>query len=96
MKHLPMGRRRGGAGGPITPRGPGPRDVRPRDPGSRDVRPRDAGSRDRDAGDPGGGGARTPAIDLFIDRGLHELFDKVMDEPVPEELLRLIEDDRKK
>ena len=39
---------------------------------------------------------RTPAIDLFIDRSLHALFDAVVEEPIPEEWLRLIEDDRPK
>ena len=36
------------------------------------------------------------AFDLFLDRGLHRLFDAVKDEPIPDELLRIIEDDRKK
>lgn len=34
------------------------------------------------------------AFDLWLQRGLHQLFDDVANEPVPEELLRLIEDDR--
>ena len=39
--------------------------------------------------------ARTSgAFDLWLQRGLHQLFDKVASEPIPEELLRLIEDDR--
>lgn len=35
------------------------------------------------------------AFDLWLNRGLHKLFDDVTSEPVPEELLRLIEEDRK-
>ena len=34
------------------------------------------------------------AFDLWLRRGLHQLFDDVAKEPVPEELLRLIEGDR--
>jgi hypothetical protein len=34
------------------------------------------------------------AFDLWLQRGLHQLFDDVANEPIPEELLRLIEDDR--
>jgi len=36
------------------------------------------------------------AFDLWLQRGLHQLFDSVADEPIPEELLRLIEEDRNK
>ncbi len=36
------------------------------------------------------------AFDLWLQRGLHQMFDDVAREPVPEELLKLIEDDRKK
>ena len=36
------------------------------------------------------------AFDLFLDRGLHRLFDAVKDEPIPDELLRIIEEDRQK
>lgn len=35
------------------------------------------------------------AFDLWLQRSLHQLFDKVAKEPIPEELLRLIEQDRK-
>ncbi len=35
------------------------------------------------------------AFDVFLDRGLHNLFDSIKDEPIPEELLRIIEEDRK-
>lgn len=34
------------------------------------------------------------AFDVWLHRGLHQLFDKVASEPIPEELLRLIEEDR--
>jgi len=34
------------------------------------------------------------AFDIWLQRGLHQLFDDVMREPIPEELLRLIEQDR--
>jgi len=34
------------------------------------------------------------AFDLWLKRGLHELFDDVAREPIPEELMRLIEQDR--
>jgi hypothetical protein len=36
------------------------------------------------------------AFDLWLQRGLHELYDEVAREPVPDELLKLIEEDRKK
>jgi hypothetical protein len=36
------------------------------------------------------------AFDLWLQKGLHEIYDKVANEPIPDELLRLIEEDRKK
>ncbi len=36
------------------------------------------------------------AFDLWLRRGLHAMYDDVAREPVPEELLRLIEQDRQK
>ncbi len=36
------------------------------------------------------------AFDLWLHKGLHELFDEIATEPVPDELLRLIEEDRKR
>lgn len=36
------------------------------------------------------------AFDIWLQRGLHQMFDDVAREPVPEDLLRLIEEDRKK
>lgn len=34
------------------------------------------------------------AFDVWLNRGLHQMFDDVVREPIPEELLKLIEDDR--
>lgn len=36
------------------------------------------------------------AFDIWLQRSLHKLFDEVANEPVPEELIRLIEEDRRK
>jgi len=36
------------------------------------------------------------AFDLWLERGLHAMFDDVAQEPIPPELLRLIEEDRRK
>jgi hypothetical protein len=36
------------------------------------------------------------AFDVWLNRGLHKLFDDVASEPIPEELLKLIEEDRQK
>lgn len=36
------------------------------------------------------------AFDLWLQRGLHKIYDSVAQEPVPDELLKLIEEDRKK
>ena len=36
------------------------------------------------------------AFDMWLRRGLHSIFDDVAREPIPPELLRLIEQDRKK
>lgn len=36
------------------------------------------------------------AFDIWLRRGLHKMFDDVAREPIPPELLRLIEEDRKK
>jgi len=41
-----------------------------------------------------GGGDSPEAFDIWLQRGLHQLYDSVAKEPVPEELLRLIEQDR--
>ncbi len=34
------------------------------------------------------------AFDIWLNRGLHQMFDEVVREPIPEELLKLIEEDR--
>ena len=44
--------------------------------------------------DPAPGGKS--AFDLWLDRGLHRMFDEVAQEPIPEELLKLIDTDRSK
>jgi len=36
------------------------------------------------------------AFDVWLQRSLHKLFDEVAKEPVPADLLRLIEEDREK
>lgn len=36
------------------------------------------------------------AFDLWLKRGLHQIYDDVAKEPIPEDLLRLIEEDRGK
>lgn len=36
------------------------------------------------------------AFDRWLNRGLHQLFDDVMKEPVPPELLKIVQDDKKK
>lgn len=45
-------------------------------------------------------GAKKPlpdaAFDIWLHRGLHQMFDDVAKEPIPPELLRLIEQDRGK
>ena len=39
-------------------------------------------------------GTPDTAFDLWLQRGLHAMYDDVAKEPIPEELLRLIEQDR--
>ena len=39
-------------------------------------------------------GAVDSAFDLWLRRGLHQLYDTVAKEPIPETLLRMIEEDR--
>jgi len=34
------------------------------------------------------------AFDIWLNRGLHELFDDVAKEPIPEELLKLLQGDK--
>ena len=37
---------------------------------------------------------KTDAFDVWLQRGLHQMFDDIANEPVPDELRRLIEEDR--
>jgi hypothetical protein len=46
------------------------------------------------AGSDGRAGGVDQAFDLWLHRSLHQLYDRVAAEPLPEELLRLIEEDR--
>jgi len=39
--------------------------------------------------------AADQAFDIFLARGLHKLYDDVASQPLPPELLRMIEEDRK-
>ena len=36
------------------------------------------------------------AFDIWLQRGLHQLYDNIAREPIPDELLKLIEEDREK
>ena len=36
------------------------------------------------------------AFDQWLNRGLHQLFDDVMNEPVPPELLKIVQEDQSK
>lgn len=40
--------------------------------------------------------AKSDAFDVWLNRGLHELYDNIAQEPIPPELLKLIEDSRPK
>ena len=42
------------------------------------------------------GDAKPEPFDLWLKRGLNQIYDDVTSEPIPEDLLRLIEEDRKK
>ncbi len=42
-------------------------------------------------------GVKKPeAFDLWLKRGLHQIYDDVAKEPIPDDLLKLIEEDRNK
>lgn len=47
------------------------------------------------AGAPSIPDAAEQAFDVWLHRGLHKLYDDVADQPLPPELLRMIEADRK-
>ena len=36
------------------------------------------------------------AFDNWLNRGLHQIFDDVMNEPIPPELLKILQSDKKK
>ena len=38
----------------------------------------------------------TPAFDAWLQKSLHELYDDIAQEPIPVELIKLIEEDREK
>ena len=40
--------------------------------------------------------ATDSAFDIWLNRGLHKLFDDVANEPVPDALLKLIQEDKEK
>ncbi len=40
--------------------------------------------------------AKPEAFDLWLQRGLHKIYDTVAKEPIPDEWLKLIEEDREK
>jgi len=46
--------------------------------------------------DPAAAPVAETAFDVWLNRGLHQLFDDIANEPIPDELLRLIQEDRKK
>ena len=58
-------------------------------PDMNEQKPRKTPQKDSDA-------AKPEAFDLWLKRGLHKIYDDVANEPIPDELLKLIEEDRKK
>lgn len=42
------------------------------------------------------GDKKPEPFDIWLNRGLHRIYDDVASEPIPDALLKLIEDDRKK
>jgi hypothetical protein len=48
------------------------------------------------AGSQNTGKKKPEAFDLWLKRGLHQIYDDVTNEPIPDDLLKLIEEDRKK
>lgn len=47
-------------------------------------------------GSAGKSGPADSAFDVWLNRGLHQMFDDVVREPIPEALLKLIGEDRNK
>jgi hypothetical protein len=68
-----------------------PRDKKPPEPDSKGPVTKGADHRGKSAA---GKGER--AFDAWLKQGLHKLYDDVASEPVPESLLKMIEQDRKK
>lgn len=57
--------------------------------------PNSEGAGERQGRRPGrAGGRTTEAFDIWLQQGLHRLYDSVANEPIPDELLNLIEQDR--
>ncbi len=42
------------------------------------------------------GNQKPEPFDLWLRRGLHQIYDDVAKEPIPDDLLKLIEEDRRK
>jgi hypothetical protein len=49
-----------------------------------------------DVDDPAEADPSEAAFDLWLKRSLHQMFDTIAAEPIPPDLLRLIEDDRQR
>lgn len=64
----------------------------PEEPGKDKVATRTGAARGRGAKKP----VPDAAFDIWLRRGLHQMFDDVAREPIPPELLRLIDQDRGK
>jgi len=58
--------------------------------------PRNAPAKAKPSSNASTNGATQSAFDVWLNRGLHKLFDEVANEPIPPELLQLIENDRHK
>ncbi len=56
--------------------------------------PEEDGSSGRTKGGRDRKGTPDAAFDHWLERGLHAMYDNIANEPIPEELLRLIEQDR--
>jgi hypothetical protein len=72
------------------PSSPGPAAVLPLPGNSADASQRSTGM----SGEAGGAPTEETPFDIWLSRSLHQMFDRVKDEAIPPELLRLIEEDR--
>ncbi len=52
--------------------------------------------RPKQGGESAGTTAKSKAFDIWLNRGLHQIYDDVANEPIPEDLLKLIENDKTK